>query len=250
MNKNNLIYIANWKMYFTHNQALAWIKNHRQALNTLGHTASIVICPSFDALASVGHALKDTGIALGAQDCSAHNPGAYTGQILATSLKEIGCTYCIIGHSEVLKEYKETHETIAKKAELLLELGIIPIICVGESAQEYEQELGVQIIEQQLAPILKTIKSQATRKSIGVAYEPLWVIGTDSIPPAAYLISQLETIKRLCSNYIPDTKALLLYGGNVNEWTIKPFKDTPLLDGVLIGSASTDFQKFQKIVLS
>ena len=243
-------YICNWKAYLSFKQANELVAHNKAALTTLGKTYNIVICPSFDAIATIGHELKGTGIGLGAQDCSSHKPGAFTGQVLASSLKEIGCSYCIIGHAEIRKEFQQALGTIAQKAQLLLEQGITPIICIGESAQEFDIGIGVQAIEQQLGPVLQTLKHLAAQKTIAIAYEPTWVIGSGAVPPAAYLASQLETIKRLCSQHIPDAKTLLLYGGGVDEFTIKPLLGTTLLDGVLVGKASTDFQKLQKIVLS
>ena len=248
--QKDFFYICNWKAYLSFSQAHEFISHNKAALTTIGNTHTLVICPSFDAVASIGHELEDTEIAVGAQNCSAHKPGAFTGQVLASSLKEIGCTYCIIGHAEVRKEHHETTEIIAKKAQLLLEQDITPIICIGESAKEFDIGIGRQAIEQQLGPLLQTLKHQAAQKTIAIAYEPTWVIGSGSIPPAAYLASQFETMKRLCAHHIPDTKILLLYGGGVDEQTIQSLKNVSLLDGVLIGRASTDFQKLQKIVLS
>jgi triosephosphate isomerase len=247
----NLFYICSWKAYLSFNQAREYIVQNKSALATLGKDFQIIICASFDVLSTLSNELKGTGISLGAQDCSAHKAGPYTGQVLATSLKEIGCTYCIIGHSEVRKEYQETTPTIAQKALRLLEQSIIPIICIGESAKEYDLNLGTQVVEQQLEPLLTTIKSHKSLfKTIAIGYEPIWAIGNGGTPSAEYLSTQLEVIKRLLNQHIPEYKTLILYGGSVNETNALKFKNIPLLDGVLIGGASTDFQKLQKIVLS
>jgi triosephosphate isomerase len=246
----NFFYICNWKTYLSFEKAQAFITQNKQALITLANTHQLVICPSFDAIACLGTQLKDTQIAWGAQDCSAHQPGAFSGQVLASSLKEIGCTYCIIGHAEVRKECNNTTEIIGRKAHLLFEQGIIPLVCIGESAKEFDIGIGHQVIEQQLVPLLQMLKNKAAQKTIGIVYEPTWAIGAGSMPQTSYLHSQLEILKRLCANYIPDTKVLLLYGGGVDEQTIRSLKNIELLDGVAIGHASTDFQKLQKIVLS
>lgn len=249
MSNTSFLYVANWKAYLSFEQAKEWIANHKQPLATLAKDHQIVICPSFDALSAIAHELKNTNVAIGAQDCSAHKAGAFTGQVLAASLKEIGCTYCFIGHSEIRREYKETDKTIAAKTLLLLEQEITPIICIGESKEDYDQNLSIQVIEQQLTPIL-TILPAKKSATIAIGYEPLWAIGSTTLPSTEFLKKQLFTIKRLANQIIPSYKTILLYGGGANETNIRTFKDNPLLDGVLIGGASTDFQKLQKIVLS
>ena len=248
--QKDFFFICNWKAYLSFKQANEFIAQNKAALATLSKAHKLIICPSFDALTSIGRELADTGIALGAQDCSAHKSGAFSGQVLASSLKEVGCTYCIIGHAEVRKECNNTTEIIGTKAHLLLEQGITPLICIGESAKEFDIGIGHQVIEQQLVPLLQMLKNKAAHKTIGIAYEPTWAIGAGSMPQSSYLSSQLETVKRLCTNSIPDTKVFLFYGGGVDEQTIRSLKNIELLDGVVIGHASTDFQKLQKIVLS
>lgn len=247
----NLQYICNWKAYLSFNQARDYIIQNKQTLKTFGKDFQITICPSFDAISALNQELKGTGISLGAQDCSAHKAGAYTGQVLASSLKEIGCGYCIIGHSETRRECKETTQIIAQKALQLLEQEIIPIICIGESAKEFDLNLGTQVIEQQLESLLVLLKNaKSTFKKIIIAYEPIWAIGNGSTPSPEYLSKQLEIIKRLLNEHLPDYQTQLFYGGSINETNVLKFKSIPLLDGILIGGASTDFQKLQKIVLS
>lgn len=249
MNKQ-FLYITNWKAYFTFNQAHQWVQKNKTALATLAKNNTIIICPSFDALAIVSPVLQEAGVTVGAQNCSEHAAGAYTGQVLIQSLKEIGCTYCFVGHSEVRAELHETTQQIAIKAVLLLQAGITPIICIGESAKDYEIARGTQVIEEQLAPVLQNIVTQnTTHKTIVIGYEPLWAIGNSSMLPADYLNKQLETIKHIVHTITPSYNTPVLYGGGVNAANIRTFKDNPLLDGVLFGHASTDFQILEKIVL-
>lgn len=249
--KNKFIYAANWKAYLSFNQAQEFIMQNKDALKTLGRNYSLVICPSFDALATVGQNLQDTQIALGAQDCSAHQAGAYTGQVLAESLKQIGCAYSIIGHSEVKAEHHETIATIAQKAIELLNHGITPIICTGETTKDYETDRGTQALEEQLTPIFNAIsKKERNGYQFSIAYEPLWAIGSGNIPAPAYLKQQIMVIRQLAAQIAPQYNCMVLYGGGVDEVTIGTFNKFPDLDGVLIGKASTDFQTLQKIVLS
>lgn len=243
------IYIANWKAYLSNTQAHDYARTHQAALATLAKTHTMVICPSYDALSLMYSELKESQIALGGQNCSAHKAGPYTGQILAESLAQIGCGYCIVGHTEVRKECPESSALIAAQLSRLLENNITPILCIGESSNEYESSVTTQVLEQQLSP-LNQIKALVQGKTIAIAYEPLWTIQSNSIPQMDYLQQQVNTIKRILAQSIPLAEPLIFYGGNVNEFTIKPLKDSGLLNGVLIGRASTDFQKFQKIVLS
>jgi len=248
---NKFLYIANWKAYLSYKQSKEFIAQNKDALKTLGNDYSLIICPSFDALATVGHDLQGTHIALGAQDCSAHQPGAYTGQVLAESLKQIGCAYSIIGHSEVKTEHHETIPTIAQKAIELLNHGITPIICTGETAKDYEIDRGAQVIEEQLTPIFNAIsKKERNGYQFAVAYEPLWAINGGNIPTPEYLKRQISLIRQLAAQITPQYTSTVLYGGGVDEVTIGAFNNFPDLDGVVIGKASTDFQTLQKIVLS
>ncbi len=247
----NLRYIGNWKAYLSFNKASHFIKDNKAALATLSKNHQIIICPAFDVLAAIAPELKEANILLGAQDCSAHKPGAFTGQVLASSLKEIGCSYCIIGHWETRKECQEATQIIAQKALRLLEQEIIPIICIGESAKEFDLNLGTQVIEQQLEPLLAILKShKESFKKIAVGYEPTWAIGNGSMPSSDYIAKQLDAINQLIKQQLPDYELQLFYGGGINEINASKFKSIPLLDGFLIGHASTDFQKLQKIVLS
>lgn len=238
-------------MYLTFKQAHTWINHNKAALKTLGQDFSIIICPSFDALSTLKHDLHGTHIALGAQNCSEHKAGAYTAQVLPESLAEIGCTYCIVGHSEVRQECNETDAIVAQKTMRLLSNNITPIIYVGETAQEYDNKLTTQALERQLELIVTQInKNIFTHKTIIIGYEPLWTKENNHIPSIEYLKQQIEIIKRYFKDKAPSFMCLVVYGGNVNEQTISNLKRIDVLDGVLIGKASIDFQSFEKIVLS
>jgi triosephosphate isomerase len=238
-------------MYFSLKQAHTWVTHHKEVLKTLGNDFSIVICPSFEALSNIKKDLQETNIALGAQNCSVHKAGPYTGQVLAESLVQLGCTYCIVGHSEVRQAYNETDEIVAKKTIILLSQNITPLIYVGETAKEYDNQLIAQVLERQLNPVFEEIsRNKITNKTIIIGYEPLWTKDTNNIPSTDYLIKQINFIKKLASTIIPEITCLVTYGGNVNEQTISSLKRIEGLDGVLIGKASTDFQSFEKIVLS
>lgn len=251
MSKTPFLYIASWKMYLSFKQSHAWVNHNHAALKTLGKDFSIIICPSFDALSTLKHDLQGTHISLGAQNCSEHKPGPYTGQVLAESLIEIGCTYCIIGHSETRKAFNETTESIAQKALRLLSNGITPIICIGETARDYEMERTTQVLEEELNALLKTIPaSTASHKKIIIGYEPTWAIDGATPPSFDYIRKQILLIKKILTQKIPSFESKVLYGGSVTELTIQEIKNVDELDGVMIGHASIDFQSFEKIVIS
>lgn len=248
-NKKKYLYVANWKNYYTYHQANSWISNHYDALETLAANHEIVICPSFEALSSINILISQTHIKLGAQNCSAHNAGAFTGQVLIESLKELDCSYCIIGHPEAQKACPETFEQLAKKAKRLLEYRITPLICIGETAQDYELSHGSDKIRIALESFCASLPThQMDHNIIGIAYEPLWAVNSNSTPPIGYIENQLRLAKEACSRMRPNYNFRFLYGGGIDETNIREFKNSDILDGFLIGRASTDFQKLQKIV--
>lgn len=251
MNKKQFLYIASWKMYLSFKQAHAWVNHNHAALKTLGKDFSIIICPSLDVLSTLKHDLQGTNIALGAQNCSEHKAGAYTGQVLPESLAEIGCSYCIVGHSEIRKACNETSEIIAQKTLRLLSAGITPIICIGETAQDYETNRTTSVLQDELNALLKTISTTPiAHKKIIIGYEPTWAIDGAETPSTDYIRKQVVFIKKILAQKIPTYQSMVLYGGSVTQLTIHKIKTIEELDGVMIGHASTDFQTFEKIVIS
>lgn len=239
-------------MYFSYKQTRHWYQQYSDNLKELARSTgnTIIICPSFENLEFLSTGFKNSTIGLGAQDCSMHNLGAYTGQISAQSLAEIECSYCIIGHSERRHYIHETHDHIAQKLEQLLKNSITPIICIGETKQEYDQGKTNIIIENQLNPIEKIIQKQNQSMPLYIAYEPVWSIGTGNVPDISYLETVFSHINTLISSWPNHTSIRLLYGGSVTPQTCKLLKKISSLEGFLIGKASTDFQELKKIVLS
>jgi triosephosphate isomerase len=250
--KKEMFFIANWKMYLCVNDALQFATENYDELVILANIPDkkIVLCPSFTALYTLANIFKETMIQFGAQDCSEHNKGAFTGQICAKDLKAIGCHFCIIGHSE-LRHYKhETHEAIAKKLQHLIDQNISPIICIGENKSEYDQGLVFQVLSEQLNEVFSVIKNKKNKSDklpICIAYEPVWSIGTGNIPDKTHLENIFAWLAIQCLK-IGEANWKFLYGGSVNQETIYHFENITHLDGYLIGSASLDFQEFKKIV--
>ena len=245
--KQPLFFVANWKMYLSYNQALAWIKTHGQSLQKLAQLKDIVLCPSYDALSQINKETKKINVALGAQNCAAEISGAYTGQVSAQSLKELGCSYCIIGHSEQIKYNNETIAQTRKKVECALAYDLIPIICVGETEQEYRADQTIAVIDRQLNTLLMQHKKQPAK--IVIAYEPHWAIGTDKIPSLPDLQTIGTSLREWVQELMPNSIITILYGGSVDIRNAQLINELGLFDGYLIGRASLDFQIFEKIVV-
>jgi len=243
------IYVANWKMNLPFKEALYFARSHYDGLVGLAalYDKKIVLCPTFMEIKALSDMFTDSGVEIGAQDCSMHALGAYTGQVSALSLEDIGCNYCIVGHSERRLYLAETSADVAKKVARLLEVNINPIVCVGEKSEDYAAERAKEIIKEQVLPILGVVKELGASK-IYLAYEPVWAIGTGVVPKEEYVAEIFGQIEKLGKKYVPDTEIVLLYGGSIDEITASSIKSIASLGGFLIGSASLDFQKFEKIV--
>lgn len=244
--------VANWKMYFSFNEARSWLEKNSTQLDASQKASGvqIIFCPSFESLSVAAEKLKNTQLALGAQNCSAQEIGAYTGQIAARSLQELGCKWCIIGHSEVRQADVENNETISKKIEQLLKNNITPIVCVGETLEEYRSKNELKKIVEQLKPIQLVLDREKHQKMVCIAYEPLWSIGTGIVADNAYLEDVFWQLEAIFESYKDLHSVVLLYGGSVNENNAPRLWQIPQIAGFLVGKASTDFQLLKKIVLS
>ena len=240
------MFVANWKMCLSYNKSKAFLQQHHTALAKFSHDTTIVLCPSFDALALVCTGLPDY-VFVGAQDVSSHISGAHTGEVSAQSIKEIGCSYCIIGHSERRTTLCETNELVAQKMLRLIEQNITPIVCIGETEEIYKADNTIKEIDKQLAPIID-IAQQHKARYICIAYEPVWAIGTGHIPDNGTLTTIFAHLKKIASTKLSNTEIKLLYGGSVSPTNVAHLADIVDIDGFLVGTASTDFQKFEKIV--
>ena len=245
------LYVANWKMNLSFNQSINFCTNNKNALQQLTQAADIIVCPSFDALKSIADIFNNTSIKVGAQNCSEHAHGAYTGEVSVLSLAEIGVTHCIIGHSERRLYYHETTANIIQKIYLLYAANIVPIICIGESHHDFLDKKTSTVLAQQLEPILSAVvEQQHHNKHIIVAYEPVWSIGTGIIPEQKPLETIFAWLTQFIHQRLPKHTIQLLYGGSVDQDNIIQLKKIPNINGFLIGSASTNFEQFKKIINS
>lgn len=243
--------VCNWKMYVTYEHTKQWLATYGTQLSTLVKNNSIIICPSFESLDLWKPYSNNTTVFLGAQTCSAYEKGAYTGQVAAHSLKELGCTYCIIGHSETRKYSHENNEIITQKFLQLIECSINPILCIGETAEEYNQQKTYVILKEQLKP-LSSLYNQLTQKKLllYIAYEPRWAIDAQNAADTPYLNDIFNFLYQelLAFQYTPQ-EFQLLYGGSVNSKNSISLKSVAHVQGFLLGRAGTDFEELKKIVL-
>lgn len=247
--------VANWKMYLSFDESISFVTTHFDDLVYLAQShiddTELIISPSFTALYPLAKIFKDTNVSIGAQDCASHYSGAFTGQISATSLKEISCLYCIIGHSERRKYQHETDEEISDKFQALIDVEISPIVCIGETFDERETGRVFEVLERQLTPIfaLALLKYNKIKNNpICIAYEPIWAIGTGRAVSCEQLSQVLEWLNAFIAKRVCGVNWRILYGGSVVAENIATFSKLAHLDGFLIGNASTDFQSLKKIV--
>lgn len=239
--------VANWKMEKTYSESVAWVKKYKSFLVSLD---SLVLCPSYTALSSLEMMLRDTRIQLGAQDCSAHERGPFTADVSVLSLKELGCAYCIVGHSERRHYYNETSMIVAQKAALLVQHGIGPIICVGESASERTKR-KYEILSQQLDPVIQAlakISPSSSALDICIAYEPLWAVGTEEHATTGEVHAVSSWIKNYVMASLPTLSLKVLYGGHVTASIIGEYKNSMHLDGFLLGRSGLEAKSLEQII--
>ena len=251
--RKKYILVANWKMYLDFDRSIKYSTDNIDKLSAFSesYNSNIVLCPSYPLLYPMINMFKSSKIEFGAQDCSAHSSGAFTGQVCAQTLRHIGCRYCIIGHSERRRFDNETDELIARKFDVLAENNISPIICVGESINEKKSGKIFDILEQQTQKIFELASVERNKLNnlpVFIAYEPEWSVGTGDVPDKNYLESVLAWLQNKIQKNSLSTHWSLLYGGSVNSGNIEFLKRIGYLSGFLIGRASTNFQEFEKII--
>ncbi len=241
--------VGNWKMNgaFDANQSLLESLLSELAQKRL---PEIGVCPPFPYIAQVGALLTNSAIAWGAQTVSEQRSGAYTGQVSAPMLKDLGCTYVIVGHSERRQYCAETDEGVARQAVAVLDSGLMPIICVGESADEEAAGQTLAVIDRQLAPVLLALAGvEDEGTSVVVAYEPVWAIGTGKTPtPEGVQAVHAHIRQRLLAAGMVQTR--ILYGGSVKGSNADVLFALPDVDGGLIGGAALDALDFSTICIA
>ncbi|HBN22756.1 MAG TPA: triose-phosphate isomerase [Holosporales bacterium] len=237
--------VANWKMNGTlkntHKfcQQITALAQETETKNTL------VICPPAPYLDALRNDLKKSDIKIGAQDCSAALEGAYTGEVSAQMLDDIGCDYVLIGHSERRQQHKESNALFSKKIHQALDAGLQPIFCIGESDADYEANRTQDVLKEQL----KALENFKKNKNIVVAYEPVWAIGTGKVASPEDIQNTCAFVeKTLSSEYA--LSPFILYGGSVKGENASSILSLPAVGGVLVGGASLKASEFWKIAIA
>ncbi|MDP8233574.1 MAG: triose-phosphate isomerase [Candidatus Saelkia tenebricola] len=247
--ERDIIFAGNWKMNKVIKEALDLVNGlKRELLDIEG--CKIVIAPPYTALTCINDVLLDTDIALSAQNMFGEDSGAYTGEISPAMLKDTGCEYAIIGHSERRKYFKENEEIINSKIKLALANELRAIFCIGETLSEREENKTMDIIQTQLLGGLKDISSQDMSNVI-VAYEPVWAIGTGMNATPAQAEEVHAFIRgKLTELYGVETaeSTTILYGGSVKSENIEELMSEIDIDGALVGGASLTIAHFSEIV--
>jgi triosephosphate isomerase len=244
-----LIIAGNWKMHKNISEAIELTNGIKRRLLDL-QELDIVLCPAFTALSSVGEVIEGTNIQLGAQDVYWQERGAFTGEVSVSMLKDAGCKFVIIGHSERRQHFFETNETVNRKIKAALRAGLIPIVCVGETLSQREENRTPEIIKEQVQQGLKDISPQEAERLV-VAYEPVWAIGTGRNATAAQAEETQIYIRNLLTRMYNNSIAEIIriqYGGSVKPENIEELIKQPNIDGALIGGASLNIDSFSQIV--
>ena len=240
---------GNWKMNKTILESIALVKELKDFVrDTKG--VDIVICPPFTSLWVIREIINETNIHLGAQNLYKEEKGAFTGEISPLMLKDLGCEYVILGHSERRKYFKETSDEIAEKTKIAFTHNLIPIVCVGENLEERESGQYKKIIEKEIKALFCEIDSVFAAKLI-IAYEPIWAIGTGKSSNPEDADSIIKFIRQLFYSQYGSKVAeqiRILYGGSVNAKNISEFMDKSDVDGALVGGASLHALSFSQII--
>lgn len=231
----------------TPNSAIEYIEKIRELITNMNN--EVIICAPYIDLMPLVEAAKNTNIKIGAQNMHYEKEGAYTGEVSAIMLKEVGVDYVIIGHSERRAYYNETDESINKKLKVAFEVGLIPILCVGETIEQRELGMAREVVTNQTRIAISGLSKEQISKLI-IAYEPIWAIGTgktalpeDANEAARWIRKEI----RILHGDIAE-EVTIQYGGSVKSTNAKEIFSMPEIDGGLIGGASLDPVEFSKII--
>ncbi len=244
------IIAANWKMYKTISEGKDFITNFLPKVKDV-YDKEIVIAMPYTLLFVAGEMLKGTNVKLSAENMYVEEKGAFTGEISPLMLKDVGCSYVILGHSERRKYFKETDDFVNQKMLVALKYGIIPIVCIGETLEEREQGKTLEVIGKQIKGSLSKLSTLDAEKIV-IAYEPVWAIGTgkNATPQQAQEVHEFIR-KKYAEIYgsIPSEKVRILYGGSIKPENFKEIMAQKDVDGGLVGGASLEVESFYKLVM-
>jgi triosephosphate isomerase len=236
---------GNWKMNGRRADGLALARALVERASHAPPAAELLVCPPFTLLSLVAEVVAESPVALGGQDCHPRPAGAFTGDVAAPMLADIGCSYVIVGHSERRAGHGESDALVKAKAEAAVAAGLVPIVCLGETEAERDAGQALAVVERQLAGSLPAGIAAA---NLVVAYEPVWAIGTGRTPTAADIAAvHAHLRRRLAGQVAGAAEVRLLYGGSVKADNAREILAIPEVDGALVGGASLKPEDFWAI---
>ena len=243
----NPIIAGNWKMHKTIAEALEFVNEVKDRVNN--DKVEAVICAPFTLLKDLKQATKGTNIKIGAQNMHFEEKGAFTGEISPLMLKELDMDYVVIGHSERRQYFNETDETVNKKVLKALEVGIDPILCVGETLEEREAGNTKDVCKVQVEKALENVSKEDLAKVV-IAYEPVWAIGTGKTATSEDANDVIAYIREVVANLYGElaNEVRIQYGGSVKPSNVAEIMNQSDIDGALVGGASLEANDYVELV--
>jgi triosephosphate isomerase len=238
---------GNWKMHGSRAENAALVGGLLDLLKDEWR-AEVLVCPPFPYLMETGRLLKDSGVELGAQSVCAEAQGAFTGEVSAAMLKDVGCRYALVGHSERRQLYRESDALVARKFVAAQSQGLVPVLCVGETLEEREAGQTPAVVSRQLEAVLAVSGVGSLGQAV-IAYEPVWAIGTGrtATPEQAQEVHAMIRAKVAVLDAIIGGSVRILYGGSVKASNAQELFAMPDIDGGLVGGASLKADEFARI---
>ncbi len=244
------IIAANWKMNKTTGQAIEFARGLKDALLKKPVSAAVVIAPPFTSIEALAAEFRGGDISLAAQNIYPASSGPFTGEISGEMIVDAGCRYCIVGHSERRQLFGEDNALINAKITAALNYGLMPIFCIGETLEERNSGAEFTVLTKQVKEGLNKLTANDIKK-IGIAYEPVWAIGTGKTATPGQVQEAHLFIRNLLSEMYGEKEAAgvsIIYGGSVTSDNIGSLMAEPEINGVLVGSASLDLASFLAII--
>ena len=247
MSKRQPLVAGNWKMHGSRGENAKLVNGLLDLLQP-GKRAEILVCPPFPYLFETGRLLRDSGVALGAQSVCAETAGAFTGEVSAAMLKDVGCAYVLVGHSERRHIYGESDELVARKFVAAQSQHLVPILCVGETLEEREADRTLAVVSRQIDAVMTVTGVKSLARAV-IAYEPVWAIGTGRTASGdqAQEVHAMIRAKVSALDATIGGSVRILYGGSVKASNAQELFAMPDIDGGLVGGASLKADEFARI---
>ncbi|PCH56789.1 MAG: triose-phosphate isomerase [Legionellales bacterium] len=237
--------VANWKMHGSTEFAAEIISTIASALSAINLNSAVVLCPPYVYLHEIKRAIGGSVLELGAQDVDYRAQGAVTGGIAADMLRDVGCDYVIIGHSERRQLFAESDALVAQKFVAVAAAGLMPIVCVGETKEERDAGQTLQVVARQVRSVLDVIDVDLGSQGFILAYEPIWAIGTGEVATP----EQAQEVHAHLRGIVPEGTRIL-YGGSVKANNAAALIQQQDIDGFLVGGASLKAEEFVNIIVN